>query len=326
MGKKIVVVALVLALATAFAVYKFIKDVEREALSRRLAPVVVAVKDIPAKTQLTRDLLKVEELPAESVHPQAARKLEDVLETVAKFPLVQGEQVLLPRTAKGRTGTAGLALDVPKGKRAIAVTVDEVRSVGFQIKQGDRVDVLLHVPLKVSDSAGEEVDVPIVATILENMEVLAIGRVLEPAQVEPAKPKGEENKPAENNEGRQAATVTLAADPDQVQALMLASEKGSIRFALRSPLDNKDVGPKVAPVDIKTLVERFGAGRELLEQLRQQADWESELARQEKFRQLEQENEMKLQMESRLRGLRGETVNGNYGAGGERWSVFGGGG
>jgi len=57
-------------------------------------------------------MVALKDVPAESIHPRAARKLEDVVGAVTLFPLVGGEPVLLarlvrPGEAKRRPGLPG---------------------------------------------------------------------------------------------------------------------------------------------------------------------------------------------------------------------------
>ncbi|SHI69344.1 Flp pilus assembly protein CpaB [Desulfofundulus thermosubterraneus] len=268
MGKKLVALAVILGLAASFTVYSYIKKVEQEARQRRLAQVVVAVKDIPAREQITAEMVALKDVPVESIHPRAARKLEEVVGTVTLFPLVGGEPVLLSRLARPGEGRGGLAFQIPPGKRAVAISVDEVRSVGFLVKQGDTVDVLLKVPVKAGGTGSGSEEVPVALTILQNVEVLAVGRSLEQPRVEAAGKEGENKQSPQ--QAKEVATVTLAVEPEEAQVLLLASELGSVRLALRSPVDREK--RVLEPIDTEKMIKKFGGGAGLLDRLRREAE------------------------------------------------------
>jgi len=139
------------------------------------------------------------------------------------------------------------------------------------IRQGDRVDVLLKIPVKPGGTAGSSEGVPVAATVLQNVEVLAVGRSLEQPKVETTGKEGEGKQ--SQQQAKEVATVTLAVDPEEAQALLLASELGSVRLALRSPVD-KEIRV-LEPIDAETMVRNFGGGTELLDRLA----WEAEMAK-----------------------------------------------
>jgi len=268
MGKKLVALAVLVGLAASLCVYGYIKKVEREARQRRLAPVVVAVRDIGGRELITGEMVALREVPAEAVHPRAAKKLEDVVGSVAFLPIVSGEQVLLARVVRPGEIKGGLSFQVPPGKRAVSVNVDEVKSVGFLLKQGDRVDVLLKIPVAPGGAASGGSSVEVAATVLQNVEVLAVGRSLEQPKAETGGKEGEGAKPQQ--QAKEVATVTLAVAPQEAQVLLLASELGSVRLALRSPVDGEV--RDLAPIDTETMIRDFAGGAALLERLAFEAE------------------------------------------------------
>lgn len=268
MGKKLVALAVLVGLAASLCVYSYIKKVEREARQRRLAQVVVAVKDISARELITAETVALKEVPAEAVHPRAAKKLEDVIGSVALAPIVSGEQVLLARVVRQGEIKGGLSFQVPPGKRAVSINVDEVRSVGFLLRQGDRVDVLLKIPVVPGGAASGGGSVEVAATVLQNVEVLAVGRSLEQPKLETGGKEGEGSKTQQ--QAKEAATVTLAVAPEEAQALLLASELGSVRLALRSPVDGEVRA--LAPIDAETMISDFAGGARLLDRLAFEAE------------------------------------------------------
>jgi pilus assembly protein CpaB len=117
---------------------------------------------------------------------------------------------------KDLTGTPGImSLIVPPGKRAMAVGVNEVIGVSGFILPKDRVDV---IATKTDQGASKSTE-----TILQNIEVLAVGKRVE--QV------GKENI--------EVPTVTMAVTPQQAERLARALQEGKIHIALRSIMDTQ---------------------------------------------------------------------------------------
>lgn len=216
--KIMIVLAVLLALLATGASYLYLQQVVESAKDVKTAPVVVARMEIPPKTPITREMVQQVEVPAASVHPHALRKLSDVVGKVAQEQLVDGEQVLNDRVVEQGTTRAGLPYRVPPGKRAVTVAVDEVAAVGWHLQPGDHVDVLGTVEAPGNDGM-------VTVVVLQDVEVLAVGKELELGR-DQGKGKKSEVK-----------TVTLAVTLSEARPLVLASEEGKVRFALRNPVD-----------------------------------------------------------------------------------------
>jgi pilus assembly protein CpaB len=107
---------------------------------------------------------------------------------------------------------AGLSGILGDGKRALTVKVDEVSGVAGFVHPGDRVDVLVDLPIR-------DVKEHFSKTILHDIMVLTTGQIWEQ--------KGD-SKPVVVN------TVTLELTPEESEVLNLASNEGKIRLALRN--------------------------------------------------------------------------------------------
>jgi pilus assembly protein CpaB len=104
---------------------------------------------------------------------------------------------------------------VPSGMRAMAVGVNEVIGVSGFILPKDRVDVIATRTDQGTDKSTE--------TILQNIEVLAVGKRLE----------------QEGKQNIEVPTLTLAVTPEEAERLALALQEGKIHIALRSILDTQ---------------------------------------------------------------------------------------
>jgi len=137
---------------------------------------------------------------------------------VLSVPLCKGEPVLLSKLAPEGTA-AGLGGLLKESMRAFTVKVDDVSGVAGFINPGDRVDILMSLP--VLESKGEQLS----KIILQDVKVLTAGQVWQ---------KNSQNEPKSVN------TVTLEVSPEQSEVLNLASTQGKIRLVLRSRA-NKEV-------------------------------------------------------------------------------------
>jgi len=229
--KIMIVIALVLAALATVAGYFYLHQAEEALTQVAKGVVVVARTQVPAKTQVARAMLKQVEMPAAYIHPRAARKLEDVVGAITREVLVAGEQVLLDRVVKKGETKAGLSYLVPQGKRAVTVAVDEVMAVGWHVKPGDRVDIIgtVEVPMPGKNEPGKLEKRIITVVALQDVEVLAVGKNLEFVRQQ-----GKEKKV-------EVKTVTVAVTLEEAKPLVLADEEGTIRMALRSPLEKGKV-------------------------------------------------------------------------------------
>ncbi len=189
------------------------------------AEVLVASRDIPLGSKLSgKDISWVEwpknSLPKGAVLRSAA---PDAAETfagqIAKAPIYDGEPILQQRLIN--TDKGFMAAMLPKGKRAIAVSVEAETTAGGFILPGDKVDLIL--TRSGRDSA------PFSETFLSNIRVLAIDSTT----------AGEQEK--KNLSPKRTATLELSLQEAEVVAQ--SQQMGTISLALRSAQDSSDEEP-----------------------------------------------------------------------------------
>lgn len=214
------ILALVCGLAAAAGVYVYLDRME-ETYRRTgdFASVVVAREPIPVRTPIKREALTYREVPAAYIHPDAYRKIEDVIGKAATAAILPGEQILKSRTATVGEASEDLALALNPGERAVSVAINEVSGVSGLLKVGDRVDVAVTFDLEAGGASSSYT-----STVIQNVRVLAAKRT---------------SASGEQREGNKAQTVVLAVTPAQAQHLVLGSERGTIRMLLRSPADSE---------------------------------------------------------------------------------------
>lgn len=213
--------AVVVALATSFAVYRMLAGQVAERSKPPSQKVTVAGRDLAPGTVLTvADLREVEwssPLPKGAITGR-----DELLDRAILSPVADGEVLTDARLAR-KGGGAGLAATIPTGKRAIAIRVDDVVSLAGFVLPGMKVDV---ISLGRPDSGSTRADLGTQArTLLQNVQVLSAGQN---TQTDPS------GKPVTVN------VVNLLCSPEEAEIISLASNTTRIQLVLRNPLDNAE--------------------------------------------------------------------------------------
>lgn len=227
-------------------------------------PVVVAKNDIPARAEITADMVEVRQVPVNDRSELAFTDTTQVLGQVTRYPVAAGEHVLSTKVVSltgPEADAESLSFVVPPGMRGIAINVSQVIGSGGLVLPGDYVDVIAVFDVDFRTTQGEETsretaDRFLAATVLQNVEVLAVAQTIVDAAPEAtATENGEttdEAAPAATTDGGQrprnteadadpeAATVTLAVTLEDAQKIFLVEENATLRLALR-PFGEDDV-------------------------------------------------------------------------------------
>jgi pilus assembly protein CpaB len=213
----ILFIALVIASACAFLVYRVISN--RQVASQPVEPtrVIAAAADIKLGSVISAANLTTVEITG-PLPKGALLKPESAIGRGVISDLYRGEPILESRLAAPGSG-GGLAATIPQGMRACAVKVDDVVGVAGFVTPGMRVDVLISgtPPGAQADTQGT-----VSRTILQNIAVLSAGTDIQ---------KDAEGKP------KQVQVVNLLVTPEQAESLSLASNQVRIQLVLRNPLD-----------------------------------------------------------------------------------------
>lgn len=218
-NKIILILAVIVGLAAAGGLYVFLENMQKTyQIKGDFVKVVVASQRIPAKTQITAQMIELKDIPSNYVNERAAVDTKEVVGKVLKSEIFPGEQVLRDKLAKDNDPSGGLAFIIPPGRRAVTIAVNEVSGVAGLVRPGDRVDVIA----TFDPGTGS-----ITTFLIQNVDVLSTDQITQ------ASPEGKTAVTAH--------TITLSVTPDQAQPLVLCSEKGLIRLALRSATDQDAV-------------------------------------------------------------------------------------
>jgi len=245
-GRAFLFLALIFAVVAAVLVFVAVNQGGGEekgtATTNATQEVVVASKDIAARTEVTGGMLSVKQVPDDEALRGAFTDTEQVVGQVTRQDIQEGEQVTAtkvgPQTKVERE--EGLSFIIPQGMRGFSIQVDETSAVGGLLLPGDLVDVIA-----IFDEA--DFDVNKAVTLLQNIEVLAVAQAAQesipaPASEVTATPTPESSgeaattlgtRPEDVKPNPNARTVTLAVTPEQAQLLALTQAKGDLALSLR---------------------------------------------------------------------------------------------
>jgi Flp pilus assembly protein CpaB len=199
--------------------------------------VLLAQVDLPARTRVAADHVKVERVPKAGLPDGCFTNQAQAIGKTLKVAVIKGQPLtgacFLPETAIDDLLRPGmLAYQISLTRRTTPVDL---------LYPGCIVDVFATFPLH-NKAKGEAVVIP----LLQNIQVLG---VRDQTVVTPVRSKKEPAGPATLSPASGSVTVSLEVNARQVAALQLVLEKGSLGLAMRNPLD-KNPNP-VEPMVMK---------------------------------------------------------------------------
>ncbi|HEX7346443.1 MAG TPA: Flp pilus assembly protein CpaB [Candidatus Limnocylindrales bacterium] len=276
-NRLVLLVGVFLAIVAFLAVLLLRPGTPTESEVKTTQATVIATQDIPLGARITAEQVTVEEKPLEGRDTDAFGDVSQVIGQKVRQPVTAGAAIT-QRTLSG--GTAGQILDieVPAGRRAMTVQVDQVTGVGTVIKTGDYVDMVVGIradkfPVVTANPADDSITVVAgingtsVKLLLQGMQVL--GTLLPP----PPAATQEGQQPGQGQSGTaltgQQEIVALSVDPLQAEVIKFAQMDGEITLILRSgddfldPTTGQPIDPPPLPdpttgIILKSLVDRYG--------------------------------------------------------------------
>lgn len=148
--------------------------------------------------------------------------LSDINGAVARYEIFPGDPIIEQKLV--RTGQGYMSAVLDKGKRGVSISVEAASASGGFIMPNDHVDVI---------SSRQTPTGLVSETIVHNVKVLAIDLRLGETGSTGAAPN-----PENPNEAFQATSIaTLELDPQQGEAVINASQVGTVSLSLRSIAD-----------------------------------------------------------------------------------------
>lgn len=223
--KGFLLLALICGLIAAGSMYIYLNGATRNP-SVSLKPLVSVKTNIPARSVIEASQLEVKDVPAQGYPQGGFSTIQNVVGSVALLNLSTGDLVvsaMLERPSSQDLGNgistgSTTALTVPDGKRALAIPIGLVSGVGYAVKPGDHVDILVTMEIKDSNAPA------VIATTLAAQDVLVLS-VGESVTGDKAKVD--------------TKSYTLALSVPQAMVITFGSEKGSLRLLLRNPANSE---------------------------------------------------------------------------------------
>lgn len=229
LNKKALFIAAIFAIITAFLIYSYLNKATPVAITAtKTLDVYVAAKTMPAKYKITESDVKIIKVAEQDRSIKAVLAKKDIIGKSLTDRIIEGEQILKDRLTDENNLT--LACNVPDGKRAVSVNINEQIAVSDLIRPGDYVDVLVSFEKEdfevITAKGSVKFTKPrITKMILQNIQVLALDQdQIVPDQTVKDPPK----------------TVALAVNAQEAEKLTYASEFGTVRLSLRQAGDKKE--------------------------------------------------------------------------------------
>ena len=226
----ILAVAITMGGSAAYLTRSWLKD-QTSAAVQPAGTIVVAAESLAYGTAMTPD--NVVEIPwFSNTLPEGAFAIKDDLlnggRRVVLSPLKRGEPVLRSKiTGPGQRASLASLLD--EGKRAVTVSVDDVRGVAGFVLPGDFVDIVI-----IADDGSPKRE-SYSDILLEHVKVLAIDQVASEGEGQPTVAKA----------------VTVEVTKEQAQKILLATNIGKLSLILARPVESKpDPNQRVSEKDI----------------------------------------------------------------------------
>lgn len=218
-GKRLFLLALILAAVTAYLSYSFLSKqtrVSKETPEVETVKVWVAKENIAAREIVTEDMIIEAELPKALKTENYIQNIDEIVGKLTSESILKGEG--FPKERIMESIENELSVRIHGSMRAVSIMVDKNSGVADYVRPGDRVDLFLYLP----ELAGEkEILRPTITKLmLQNIEVLAV-----------RKHTTRESTADEVVDG--VYDMTLAVPVLEIEKLFMVQRIGAIKLALR---------------------------------------------------------------------------------------------
>ncbi len=253
-SQKALFVSLFMGLFAVMVVHLYVKKKESDMQANaQLIMIYTAAEDIPEMVRIKADMVKLREVPASFVLPQATTDLDQIIGAVAKIPIFEGSQIA-KNMLISRIDT-DLAMRVDPLRRAMAIAVSDVTGVAGLIKPGNSVDIYATFKIKKKDYETIESHL-----LLTNVRVLAVERkvgVVSPEEIMTAEEHEQLESagelPSQGRKQEYPKNITLSVTSEEAIRLITAQEAGFLTAVLRPQYDEPSE-QEIQPVRTQDLI------------------------------------------------------------------------
>lgn len=185
-------------------------------------PVLVAAVDIPARTQIKPEMVKVVQLPKSGVPPGVATKKEDAVGkyTISNYGIPKNGFVFLSIVKSPEEMPDGSALLLKPGEEMVALSVDLTKYLGGNATSGQEVN-LWFMAKDPHDKT------PVVGKLFERVRIVG-ARTQKAMEINTAGPSEQEKKKSSSDQSNLAKVILIAIPRDQVKYFFAAQAIGQI--------------------------------------------------------------------------------------------------
>ena len=248
-GIILIVLGILAALGVGVVVYMQAEQAAEIAKRTPTVEVVVATADLPERVPVPASAVTVAKVPAEVVPVDAATKPNTV---VGKYPLTRifKNEVVIQTKLADTSGKTGPSFTLKEGMVALTYAGSDLLTMTGAIRPGDRVDILLTLPLARTPAPTQGQSQPqaaasmpqVTQTLLQNVEVLRVGTFPLTGQQEGGAPQGK--------------GITFEVSHQDALVMKWAKDSGgTIDLVLRHPSDNEPVSTEA--VTANYILRRF---------------------------------------------------------------------
>ncbi|NMA66757.1 MAG: Flp pilus assembly protein CpaB [Clostridiaceae bacterium] len=222
-NKKALLISLIFAIVSCALLYSYIRGLTRPEEEKPFTKMLVAARTINIGEKITFNEIKSIEIPDDFIPADILNDRSQIEGFYAKETILANEPFKKDRLVKEEE--LSLSYNIPDGKRAITIFVNEETILSNQLRVGDRVDVIGNFSL-------EQDELPVSKIVLQNVEILSLGSNRTP---------NTSCQQVETNEDKLPNTVTLCVKPEDAEKVAYISYNASFTFALRGKGDNEFV-------------------------------------------------------------------------------------
>lgn len=125
----ILIIAIILAGIAIYFIMGYVNEIKEAYTNIPMKSVVVAVQNIPENVSITDEMLRVAEVPADMVLPQAYDSVEEVVGSITKTDIVQDEHILSNHIYKEGESKDKFSYSIPIDMRAVSMAISDISGV-----------------------------------------------------------------------------------------------------------------------------------------------------------------------------------------------------
>jgi pilus assembly protein CpaB len=241
--KRPILFALIFAVVAAFFAYMYMSDLETK-YKTMSEPVktVISVQRIPQGTVIQSNMVAEKYIPKEYAQPKVFQNMKELFTEngaavyISLNTIEENEQILSTKISKTNED-AGISNLIPDGKKALSVNFD--LDAANILTPGTRIDIFSIVGYVDTNKELQES----VFAAAQNILVLAVGN----SCIGSAK--------KQDDDLGNLSVITMAVSVEEAQRILLAGEKGSLKYVIRpsGDIEIEDIKPLKLSSMIKDL-------------------------------------------------------------------------